>query len=81
MLKIVPHPPLRNGSLEDILIQATEYATCAAAVVQQAMSLGFRSPAWVLLMLTSLHELEALKALLKSAVAHVQMRPKHPICH
>ncbi|MFK3718450.1 hypothetical protein ACI2J9_02420 [Pseudomonas fulva] len=80
MLKIVPDPPLRNGSLEDILIQATEYATCAAAVVQQAMSLGFRSPASVL-MLTSLHELEALKALLESAVAHVQMRPKHPSCH
>ncbi|AVF55862.1 UNVERIFIED_ORG: hypothetical protein J2W65_001368 [Pseudomonas parafulva] len=80
MLKIVPDPPLHSGSLEDILVQATEYATCAAAVVQQAMSLGFRSPASVL-MLTSLHELETLKALLESAVTHVQMRPKHPICH
>ncbi|WP_409275781.1 hypothetical protein [Pseudomonas sp. KCJK9111] len=80
MLKIVPDPPPHNACLEDMLIQATEYATCAAAVVQQAMSLGFRSPSSVL-MLTSLHELETLKALLESAVAHVQVRPKHPICH
>lgn len=80
MLKIVPDPPLQNACLEDILIQASEYATCAAAVVQQALSLGFRSPSSVL-MLTSLHELETLKALLESAVAHVQVRLKHPICH
>lgn len=80
MLKIVPDPPLQNACLEDILIQATEYATCAAAVVQQALSLDFRSPSSVL-MLTSMHELETLKALLESAVAHVQMRSKSPICH
>ena len=41
---------------------------------------GNPTPASVL-MLTSLHELETLKALLESAVTHVQMRPKHPICH
>ncbi|ANC82328.1 hypothetical protein [Pseudomonas putida] len=76
MLKIVPDPPHNVLSLEDTLIQATDYALCAATVVHQAMLLQPKSPASILMM-TSMHELEALRALLESAIAQVQM-PSEP---
>jgi len=44
MLKIVPDPPHNAHSLEDTLIQATDYALCAATVVHQAMLLQPRCP-------------------------------------
>jgi hypothetical protein len=72
MLKIVPDPPHHSHSLEDILIQATDYALCAATVVHQALLLQPKSPASILMM-TSIHEMEALRALLESALIHVQM--------
>lgn len=72
MLKIVPDPPHDIHSLEDTLIQATDYALCAATVVHQAMLLPPKSPASVLMM-TSMHELETLRALLESALIQVQM--------
>ena len=72
MLKIVPDPPHVIHSLEDTLIQATDYALCAATVVHQAMLLPPKSPAAVLMM-TSMHELETLRALLESALIQVQM--------
>ncbi|CAI3810068.1 hypothetical protein GLGCALEP_06026 [Pseudomonas sp. MM221] len=72
MLKIVPDPPYNAHSLEDTLIQATDYALCAATVVHQAMLLQPRSPASILMM-TSMHELEALRALLESALIQVQV--------
>ncbi|WP_426810339.1 hypothetical protein ABOC32_05390 [Pseudomonas sp. WOUb67] len=72
MLKIVPDPPYNAHSLEDTLIQATDYALCAATVVHQALLLQPRSPASILMM-TSMHELEALRALLESALVQVQM--------
>ncbi len=37
MLKIVPDPPHVIHSLEDTLIQATDYALCVATVVPQAI--------------------------------------------
>ena len=47
MLKIVPDPPHNVLSLEDTLIQATDYALCAATVVHQAMLLQpTNGPAW-----------------------------------
>ncbi|ENY78325.1 hypothetical protein OO256_14410 [Pseudomonas sp. DCB_CB] len=76
MLKIVPDPPHNVLSLEDTLIQATDYALCAATVVHQAMLLQPKSPASILMM-TSMHELETLRALLESAIAQVQM-PSEP---
>ena len=76
MLKIVPDPPHRTLCLEDTLIQATDYALCAATVVHQAMLLQPKSPASILMM-TSMHELETLRALLESAIAQVQM-PSEP---
>ncbi|MBK4990681.1 hypothetical protein [Pseudomonas sp. S36] len=76
MLKIVPDPPRHILSLKDTLIQATDYALCAATVVQQAMALQPKSPASVLIM-ASMHELETLRALLESALIQVQM-PSEP---
>ena len=71
MLKIVPDPPRNAHSLEDTLVQATDYALCAATVVHQAMLLQPKTPASILLM-TSMHELETLRALLESALLQVQ---------
>ncbi|MFJ4348745.1 hypothetical protein [Pseudomonas sp. NPDC089401] len=76
MLKIVPDPPHNTLSLEDTLIQATDYALCAAAVVHQALLLQPKSPASILMM-TSIHEMEALRALLESALIQIQM-PAEP---
>ncbi|WMY86945.1 hypothetical protein QR297_08845 [Pseudomonas shirazica] len=76
MLKIVPDPPQNTLCLEDTLIQATDYALCAATVVHQAMLLQPKSPASILMM-TSMHELETLRALLESALVQVQM-PTEP---
>ncbi|WP_060486077.1 hypothetical protein [Pseudomonas sp. NBRC 111123] len=72
MLKIVPDPPHDIHSLEDTLIQATDYALCATTVVHQALQLQPKLPASILMM-TSMHELEALRALLESALIQVQM--------
>lgn len=80
MLKIVPDPP-HTYSLEDTLIQATEYALCAQTVAHQAVLLRPKSPASILIM-ASMHELETLRLLLESALTQVQMpqleaRPLH----
>ncbi|WP_243054816.1 hypothetical protein [Pseudomonas sp. BP01] len=76
MLKIVPDPPHKNLCLEDTLLEASDYALCAATVVHQAMLLQPKSPASILMM-TSMHELETLRALLESAIVQVQM-PTEP---
>ena len=72
MLKIVPDPPHTYHSLEDTLIQAAEYALCAQTVAQQAVLLQPKSPGSVLIMAT-MHELEALRALLEAALIQVQL--------
>ncbi|MBF8676847.1 hypothetical protein IRZ53_20720 [Pseudomonas fulva] len=72
MLKIVPDPPRISHSLEDTLIQATDHALCAVTVVHQALLLQPKSPASILMM-TTMHELEALRALLESALIQVQI--------
>ena len=76
MLKIVPDPPHLPHSLEDTIMLATDYALCAEAVAQQAMLMQPRSPSSVLIM-ASMHELEALRRLLESALAQIQ-RPAGP---
>ncbi|MEG1082476.1 MAG: hypothetical protein RSE44_28460 [Pseudomonas sp.] len=72
MLKIVPDPPHNPHSLEDTLIQATEYALCAQTVAQQAILLQPRSPVSILMMAT-MHELESLRVLIESALIQVQL--------
>lgn len=76
MLKIVPDPPHTYHSLEDTLIQAAEYALCAQTVAQQAVLLQPKSPGSVLIMAT-MHELEALRALLEAALIQAQL-PSEP---
>ena len=73
MLKIVPDPPHNPHSLEDTIIQATEYALCAQTVAHQAALMQPRSPA-AILMMASMHELETLRALLESALIQIQVR-------
>lgn len=77
MLKIVPDPPHNHHSLEDTLIQATEYALCAQTVAHQAVLLQPKSPASILLMAV-MHEMEALRMMLESALIQVQMPLMEP---
>ncbi|WDY59683.1 hypothetical protein [Pseudomonas sp. PSKL.D1] len=72
MLRIVPDPPNSPHSLEDTLIQATDYALCAQTVIHQALLLQPRSPASILMM-ASMHEIEALRVMLESMLVQVQM--------
>ena len=76
MLKIVPDPPNSPHSLEETLMLASDYALCAEAVAQQAVLMRPRAPVSLLLMAVT-HELEALRQLLESAMAQVQI-PAHP---
>lgn len=76
MLKVVPDPPHGLHSLEDTLIMASDYAVCAEAVAHQAVLMQPRSPVSLLIM-ASMHELEALRKLLESALVQVQ-KPADP---
>ncbi|MFJ4113194.1 MULTISPECIES: hypothetical protein [Pseudomonas] len=76
MLKIVPDPPHTSLSLEDTLIQATDYALCAHTVAHQALLLQPKSPVSILMMAT-MHELETLRVLLETALVQVQL-PAEP---
>ncbi|HYQ52202.1 MAG TPA: hypothetical protein VES70_17475 [Pseudomonas sp.] len=80
MLKIVPDPPHNFHSLEDTIIQATEYAQCAQTVVHQALLLQPKSPASILMM-ASMHELETLRVLLESALIQAQMPAEPRVLH
>jgi len=80
MLKMVPDPPHTSHSLEDTLIQATDYALCAQTVAQQAIQLQPKSPVSILMMAT-MHELEALRILLETALIQVQMPAEPRIRH
>ncbi|WP_252088456.1 hypothetical protein [Pseudomonas sp. MWU13-3659] len=80
MLKIVPDPPHNPHSLEDTLIQASEYALCALTVAHHAVQLKPRSPAAVLMM-ASMHEMESQRVLLEAALIQVQMPAQAPTLH
>lgn len=80
MLKIVPDPPHNLQALEDTLMIAADYALCAEAVAQQAMLMQPRSPSSLLIM-SSMHELEALRKLLELALVQVQMPPDSIVRH
>ncbi|MFJ4434144.1 hypothetical protein ACIPZG_24800 [Pseudomonas sp. NPDC089395] len=76
MLKIVPDPPHNAHSLEDTLMVAADYALCAEVVAQQAMLMQPKSPVSLLIM-ASMHELDALRKLLESALVQIQ-KPADP---
>ncbi|WGV19518.1 hypothetical protein QIY50_19490 [Pseudomonas putida] len=76
MLKIVPDPPIFSDPshhLEDTLTQATEYVLCALSVGHHAIALLPRSPATIMTLVV-VHEMEAVRTLLESAIAQVQLR-------
>ena len=76
MFKIVPVPPHSKHSpqsLEDTLVQASEYTLCALTVAHQSMLLLAKSPGSIML-LSVMHELESVRALVASALAQVQLR-------
>lgn len=76
--RVLVHLPVcqPSHSLEDTLIQATDYALCAQTVAHQAILLQPKSPASILIMAT-MHEFEALQLLLETALIQVQM-PAEP---
>ncbi|MCY1450037.1 hypothetical protein D9M71_668150 [compost metagenome] len=85
MLKIVPDPPISSDPshhLEDTLTQATEYVLCALSVGHHAISTLPRSPATIMT-LAVMHEMEAVRTLLESAIAQVQLgsRPQMHTLH
>ncbi|WP_288376306.1 hypothetical protein [uncultured Pseudomonas sp.] len=80
MLKVVPDPPHNNHSLEDTIIQATEYALCAQTVAHQAVLLQPKSPVSLLIM-AAIHEMEALRILLESALIQIQMPTEPQTAH
>ncbi len=77
MLKIVPDPPLHgkdaNPSLEDILIQTSEYLACAQTLAQQAVAVHPKSPGQVLTLAT-MHEIDSAHRLVEMALSRVQLR-------
>lgn len=75
MLKIVPDPPHHpNQSLEDILIQTSEYLVCALTIAQQTVLLHPKPPGQVLTLAT-MHEIENARSLVEVALSKVQ--PQH----
>ncbi|MDD1016495.1 hypothetical protein [Pseudomonas rubra] len=74
MLKIVPDPPHHpNPSLEDLLVQTSEYLICALTIAQQTVLLHRKPPGQVLTLAT-MHEIEHARALVEVALSKVQSR-------
>ncbi|MNH14017.1 hypothetical protein D3C79_736040 [compost metagenome] len=75
MLKIVPDPPLHphDHSLEDLLVQVSEYLVCALTVAQQTVLLQPQAPGQVLTLAT-MHEIDSARSLVELALSKVQLR-------
>ncbi|MBF8792068.1 hypothetical protein IRZ70_04565 [Pseudomonas monteilii] len=76
MLKIVPDPPYPTElahSLEDILMQTSEYLVCALSIVQQN-TLTHQASSAQALTLATMHEIEAARGMVKMALSKVQVR-------
>lgn len=74
MLKIVPDPPLHpNQSIEDILVQVSEYLVCAMTVAQQTVLLHSNSSCQVLT-LACVHEIDHARNLVEAALSKVQIQ-------
>ena len=81
MLKLVPDPPFSNDPshhLEGTLTQAAENVLCALSVGHHAVASLPRSPATIMT-LAVMHEMEAVRMLLESAIAQVQLRDGQPM--
>lgn len=76
MLKIVPDPPYPTElahSLEDILMQTTEYLVCALSIAQQN-TLTHQASSVQALTLATTHEIEAARGMVEMALSKVQVR-------
>lgn len=77
MLKIVPDPPQSPqkipASLEEILVQTSEYLVCALSTANQSV-LEHTTPNGQVLTLTTMHEIEAARLLVEAALSHVQLK-------
>ncbi|MCP6690866.1 hypothetical protein [Pseudomonas donghuensis] len=74
MLKIVPDPPHHpNQSLEDLLVQTSEYLVCALTIAQQTVLLHPMPPEQVLTLAT-MHEIEHARSLVEVALSKVQLK-------
>ncbi|MCP3752316.1 hypothetical protein [Pseudomonas sp. SBB6] len=74
MLKIVPDPPHHpNQTLEDLLVQTSEYLVCALTIAQQTVLLHPRPPGQVLTLAT-MHEIEHARSLIEVALSKVQLK-------
>ncbi|MEE1868009.1 hypothetical protein [Pseudomonas auratipiscis] len=74
MLKVVPDPPSAiNQSLEDVLIQISEYMVCALTIAQQTVLLHSSAPGQVLTLAT-MHEIENAQNLIEVALSKVQLK-------
>lgn len=74
MLKIVPDPLHHpNQSLEDLLVQTSEYLVCALTIAQQTVLLHPRPPGQVLTLAT-MHEIEHARSLIEVALSKVQLK-------
>lgn len=77
MLKIVPDPPHHNKyttqTLEDLLVQISEYLVCALTISQQSILHHTKPPAQVLT-LAAIHEIDSAHTLVEVALSRVQSR-------
>ncbi|MDZ3993528.1 hypothetical protein [Pseudomonas sp. Teo4] len=76
MRKMVPDPP-HPFELQDTLIKTSEYVLCALSVAQQSVQLKPTSPSSVV-MQAVIHEMEAVQALVESALLQLQMQAHLP---
>ncbi len=78
MSKIVPGPPYVTEApdyLEDTLVEAMESTLCGLAVANQSITFLPKSPATIML-LSVMHELDAVRSLLECALAQVQLKSR-----
>jgi len=77
MLKIVPDPPPHSSTshqtLENLLVQVSEYLVCALTVAQQSV-LIHTSPSGQVLTLATMHEIENAHSLVEMALSRVQLK-------
>lgn len=75
MLKVVPDPPNSTElahTLEDILMQTSEYLVCALSTTQQNALVRIKPPAQALTLAT-MHEIEAARGRVEMALSKVQV--------
>ena len=74
MLKIVPDPPLDGTTtpqtLEELLVQSSDYLVCALTVARQSALMHTRQPGQIMAM-TAMHEIENARNLLETAISRL----------